>query len=170
MISKEDAEKLKQKIIDIALAESAFYRCGSVRAVCNTEIKHKLMDAIDTMTDPHDDPMEQYVGTDRLMEFRQHEGDIPFIDNLRVIDDGYYYASSKTPWKYCTPYLSDTVEAMRLLIDEGKVLENEKGTCCRWRDGQLQRVFSPADDYSKFDNSVDTFEYIATHTWQVVEE
>ena len=155
MISKEDADKLKDNLTN-------GYGVGYL---------HNILDLIDELTEPAPDPMQKYVGTDRLMVFQDVEGNDVVTGWLRLITNNIYpYKPQPVLGPYyrtCKPYLSDTVEAIRQLM-EGKVIENNTYAQLKMENGKCLFRGHPSSDWEKAIEfqKIETF---AAYTWTVVD-
>ena len=151
-ISPEAAAKLKEEL-------NRFW--GSIPL--------QVKNIIDELTEQSEDPNMQFEGTDRLMV-----GDEDFkgylINMLRQNENDL------DNWcKTCTPYLSDTVEAIRLMVDEGKTLENEVGFRIKWHVGSLwimttQEKWIMMKYWCPHSSGTynDALSYIFSHQWHTV--
>ena len=154
MISVEQNERLKEVIYE------TFGIFGTT----------KIDKAIDELTEPAPDPNTEFVGTDRLMVFgidgRDDGNEYGLLIGIHhdspayQMNDGYNHET-------CTPYLSDTVEAIRQLM-EGKVIENEDGTKI-WKSKTSDTGFMKADNLDRAVNTRLDINFIAAHTWHTVD-
>lgn len=162
MLSIKDADKLKD----------ALWKKVSLML----ERKQIINGIIDELTEKDVDPMQTYVGTDRIMKFWEDRHGFYTIGYLERIDnDGpryKYVCLDDVNYQNCAPYLSDTVEAIRQMIDGGKIIENEAGTRLLFTKRKRMHVWD--NNKKKWDLDTDSIwsnlHFIDNKTWHVVKD
>ena len=157
MISKEDADKLKDNLTN-------GYGVGYL---------HNILDLIDELTEPAPDPMQKYVGTDRLMVFQDVEGNDVVTGWLRLITNNIYpYKPQPVLGPYyrtCKPYLSDTVYYIRQMVDKGKVIQDNTGAYMKFEDDTVWWRHGWEQKWEMADSSTNNISRIADHQWHTVD-